>query len=582
MKLKLQNHSGRSQALAVGLLAIMVIFVVQLFILQVVQHGHYRALAEESQVAKLTIPAKRGKLYMQEDNKTVPLVLNEPVYVAFADPHEVQEPEKIVEAMQRIAGGNVLENFADGLDNKNSRYHVMAKGLSREQAEMIKKEDLAGVGLQESEQRVYPEGDMAAQLLGFVDHEGEGQYGIEAALNDRLSGEDGRLEAVTDVRRIPLTIGENDTRIPAKDGDDLVLTIDRGVQAYVEKALQEGLKKVQATQGSVIVMDPSEGSVLAMANFPSYHPGKYSEVEDYEVFRNKVVSEPYEAGSVIKTLTTGVGLDTGKITPNSSYHNTGTVRVADTDIHNAIRSQSLGTTTIQDALHYSLNTGMVYILQQLGGGELNYQARKTLYEYFTNNYLFGKKTGIEQAGEAAGTIISPDEVQGNIVRYANMSFGQGMDTTMVQVAGAFSAAINGGTYYQPHLVAGVKEGDQLKEEKPKVLKEGVLSEEASRTLREMIHKARQDGALGEADKEGYMVGGKTGTSQIIDPETGEYTDDNSIGTYLGFGGTDKPEYVIMVQVKDSKLPGYAGTVAAAPIFGDISNWMIDYLKLQPR
>lgn len=581
MKISLQTGS-RSRVLALGLLCVMAIFTVQLFWLQVVRHSHYKELAEQSQIAKLAIPAKRGKIYIQEDGKTVPLVLNEPIYTAFADPHEVKDPGKIVEVMQRIAGGNVLEGFEDELDDSESRYKVMARQLTREQAEMIKKEDLEGVGLQESDRRVYPEGKMAAQTLGFVNAEGEGMYGLEAALNDQLSGEDGRLEALTDVRRIPLTIGRDDVRIPAKDGDDLVLSIDRGVQAYVEKALEEWLEKVQATQGNVIVMDPNDGGIIAMANYPSYEPAKYTEVEDYRLFQNGVVSEPYEAGSVIKTLTAGIGLDTGKIRPDTTYNNTGMVQVADTEIHNAIKTDSLGTTTIQDALHYSLNTGMVYILEQLGNGHLSYEARQTVYNYFTNNFLFGKPTGIEQANEAAGTIISPDEEQGGIVRYANMTFGQGMDVTMLQVAAAFSASINGGTYYKPHLVDGVKIGDEVKKQDPTVVKNDVLSKEASETLRDMVYKARQDGSISDGDKEGYMLGGKTGTSQIIDPNTGQYTDDDSIGTYLGFGGADRPEYVIMVQVKDSKLPGYAGTVAAAPIFGDIANWMIDYMKLQPR
>lgn len=581
MQLPLHVKS-RSGILAVGLLGVMVIFVIQLFIMQVIQHGHYRELAEESQVAKLTIPAKRGKIYMQEGESVVPLVLNEPVYTAFADPHEVKDPGRIVEVMRQVAGGNLLDGFEDELDDKQSRYKVMARGLTRDQAAMIKEEELEGVGLQEGTRRVYPEGGMAGQMLGFVDGEGNGQYGIEAALNDDLKGKNGRLEALTDVRRIPLTIGRDNVQEPAEDGDDLVLTIDRGIQAQVEKVLEEGLKRVEATEGSIIVMDPNDGGVLAMANYPSYEPAKYTEVEDYKLFQNGVVSEPYEAGSVIKTLTTGIGLDTGKIRPDSSYHNTGMVQVADTEIQNAIKTDSLGTTTIQDALHYSLNTGMVYILQQLGDGELNYQARKTIYDYYTKNFLFGKPTGIEQANEAAGTIISPDEEQGGIVRYANMTFGQGMDVTMVQVAAAFSAAINGGVYYQPHLVDGIKEGDDIKRKEPNVVRDNVLSPEASHTLRDMVHKARQDGSIADGDKEGYMIGGKTGTSQIIDPNTGQYTDDDSIGTYLGFGGAEKPEYVIMVQVKDSKLPGYAGTVAAAPLFGELSNWLIDYMKLQPR
>jgi len=561
---------------------LVVIFVGQLFNLQILQHAHYREEAEKEQVARLTIPAKRGKVYAHDGQNLVPLVLNEPVYTAYADPHEVEDPRKISEVIRRIAGGTVVKDFEDGLTSKQSRYTVLARQLTRKQAELLKKEEIAGVGLQESDRRVYPEGSLAAQLLGYVNSEGKGQYGIEEAANDRLKGEDGLLQAVTDVRRIPLTIGREDIRKPAKNGDDLVLTIDRNIQAYAETALEVGLKRAGATKGSVIVMDPKTAAVKAMANFPTYNPEKYYEVEDYRLFQNNVVSEPYEAGSVIKALTVGVGLDTGVVTPHTTFNNPGFVKVEDRIIRNVEEDPISPAATMTDILQYSLNTGVVFIMQQLGDGSYNRKARNVIYDYFTNHYMFGKKTGIEQAAESRGVVIPPTDVQGNNVRYANMTFGQGMDLTMVQVAAAFSAAVNGGTYYKPHLIAGTRSADgAVKQETPKVVKQNVLKPEVSTTLRDMIYRARQAGVLGGNDR-GYFVGGKTGTSEIIDPATGRYTDANSIGSYVGFGGDTEPKYVIMVQVKDSKLPGYAGTTAAGPIFTDISNWMIDYMKLKAR
>ncbi|HYG84121.1 MAG TPA: penicillin-binding protein 2 [Verrucomicrobiae bacterium] len=581
MSLSFQK-SSRSRVLATGLLVLVVIFVGQLFNLQILQHAHYREEAEKEQVARLTIPAKRGKVYAHDGQNLVPLVLNEPVYTAYADPHEVEDPRKISEVIRRIAGGTVVKDFEDGLTSKQSRYTVLARQLTRKQAELLKKEEIAGVGLQESDRRVYPEGSLAAQLLGYVNSEGKGQYGIEEAANDRLKGEDGLLQAVTDVRRIPLTIGREDIRKPAKNGDDLVLTIDRNIQAYAETALEVGLKRAGATKGSVIVMDPKTAAVKAMANFPTYNPEKYYEVEDYRLFQNNVVSEPYEAGSVIKALTVGVGLDTGVVTPHTTFNNPGFVKVEDRIIRNVEEDPISPAATMTDILQYSLNTGVVFIMQQLGDGSYNRKARNVIYDYFTNHYMFGKKTGIEQAAESRGVVIPPTDVQGNNVRYANMTFGQGMDLTMVQVAAAFSAAVNGGTYYKPHLIAGTRSADgAVKQETPKVVKQNVLKPEVSTTLRDMIYRARQAGVLGGNDR-GYFVGGKTGTSEIIDPATGRYTDANSIGSYVGFGGDTEPKYVIMVQVKDSKLPGYAGTTAAGPIFTDISNWMIDYMKLKAR
>ncbi len=581
------SFKSRPQLLALLLLFVIGIFVIRLFYLQVIRHDYYEAQAMKSQKTKFTIAPERGAIYARNGRQgIVPLVLNETVYTVFADPKEVKDPSKIKEVISRVAGGTIVEDtFKNDLlrDNK-LRYVVLARQVSLAQAQLIKKEDLAGVGMQETTRRVYPEGSLAAQTLGFVNAEEKGQYGIEQALNARLTGTPGLLQAVTDVRRIPLTIGKDDINIPAKDGDDLVLTIDRNIQAQAEQILQAGLQRVNATKGSLLVMDPNDGSVLAMANTPTFDPAQYNKVEDGEVFQNQIVTNPYEAGSVIKTLTMGAGLDSGAVSYNSTYNNTGKVQVDDTTIRNVEEDPIFPGTTMTDVLRYSLNTGVVYVLQQMGGGDVNQKARETLENYFTNHYRFGKLTGIEQAGEAEGTIIGANEGYGRNVRYANMTFGQGMDVTMIQSAAAFSAAINGGTYYQPHLVSGTRQLDgSITADTSKVLGTNVLKPEISAQLQEMIYQGRHQGFFGKFDPSGYRVGGKTGTSQIIDPATGKYSDKNSVGSYLGFGGTDTPKYVIMVRVLDSKATGgYEGTTAAGPIFNDMSNWMLQYLQLRPK
>ncbi|RWZ79458.1 MAG: penicillin-binding protein 2 [Candidatus Chaera renei] len=578
-----RSKRTRTKGMVWLMLVIGALFVFRLFWLQVVQHDYYQNEAQKEQVARFTIPAKRGQIYARDGSSgIVPLVLNEAVYTVYADPQVVVDKTKVVDLMQRVAGGNLVGGFPAALDNRQSRYAVLARQLNKTQAELIKQADLQGVGVQEGTKRVYPEGSLGAQLLGFVDADGRGQYGVEGALDSQLRGVPGLLKAVTDVRRIPLSIGKGDINVPAKDGQNLVLNVDRNIQARAEQALKDGLARSKATHGSVLIMDPYSGRILAMASSPSYNPDKYYQVKDYSLFQNRVVSEPYEAGSVVKTLTMGVGLDKGVIEPGTVYNNTGSVRVADFTIKNAT-PDSIGPTTMIDVLHYSLNTGAVFVLQQLGGGSINDQAKQTLYDYFTKRYRLGQNTGIEQQGEAPGVVIPPTDPQGGAVRYANMTFGQGMDVTMIQVASAFSAAINGGTYYKPQLVGGILLPDgSVQDQPPTVLASNVISPTASAKLQDMVAAARHNGFLAFTDPPGYRIGGKTGTSQIIDPKTGKYTNDNSIGTYLGFGGGAKPRYVIMVRVKDSKLPGYAGTVAAAPIFADISNWLLQYLRIPPN
>jgi cell division protein FtsI/penicillin-binding protein 2 len=590
MKLPLQLYfpKRRTSILAVLLCSVMGLIVIKLFIIQVLQHNTYKQKAFDEQVAKFVLPATRGQIYAKDRGQVVPLAMNQPVYLAFVDPQEIggaRNKSKILSAMREIAGGNVLDGFEERLDDSKTRYVVMAQKLSQTQAELIKKKNLPGVGLTGTQQRVYPEGALAAQVLGFVNSEGKGQYGVEEALDTQLKGVNGRLQTVTDVRRIPLTISKDDISQPAKNGRNLVLSIDRSSQAYVEQALKKGLMNVRASQGSVVVMNPNNGQVLAMANYPSYNPSEYGKVDDYSVLQNNVVSQPYEVGSVMKTLTMGAGLDSGAVTRNSTFNDaTGCVQVDDRKICNVEEDPRTANATMIDVLHYSLNTGVDYILRQMGGGSFNRQGRDKLYEYFKNHYRFAETTGIEQAGEASGVMIAPDKAEGNNVRYANMAFGQGMDITMIQMAAAFSAAINGGIYYQPTIISGeTTDGSQLKTQPSNIMRKDTLQPSTSTTLRNMIVEGRQLGVLGGKDPSGYAVGGKTGTSQIIDRQTGEYTDANSIGSYIGFGGTSGqlPQYVIMVMVKDSKAPGYAGTTAAGPIFQDISNFMIQHLQLQP-
>lgn len=577
MKLELQAGS-RTKLLAIVVIGLMAIFVVRLFYLQIIMHDEYVAEAMQEQVKRLTIPAKRGLIYAMDGEKPVQLVMNETVYTLFADPHIVTDQKKALGTIRKVAGGN-MQPHADQLISKTeTRYQILAKNLSRDQAEMIKKEKITGIGFQEESRRVYPEGRLAAQTLGFVNAENKGQYGVEGKLDDQLTGEDGMLQSVTDVSSVPLTIGNKNVNQPAKNGEDFVLSIDRNVQSYAEKALADGLKRTKAQKGSVIVMDPQTGKVMAMANLPTYNPAEFTKVSDPDAFNNAVATAPYEAGSVIKTMTVATGIDKNVIQPNSTYVNNDSINVGGKIIKNATKGQT-GTITIQRALNYSLNTGMVTVAQRLGDGKnITLQARTTMYDYFHDRLKLGQKTGIELTGEAEGNIVLPTSNNGAEVQYSNMSFGQGMDVTMVQVSAAFSALVNGGTYYTPTVINGTMNDAVFAPSDPTPSQSGVIRKETSEKVREMVHTARAT-FYGGSDKKGYEVGGKTGTSQTI--VNNDYSDEQTIGTYLGYGGDDKPRYVIMVQVSGKGM-NLEGGKHAMPIFTDISNWMIDYLKLQPK
>lgn len=576
------NLAKRTHALMVLVFALGAIIILRLFYVQVIMHDYYEAEALKEHIGKFTVSAKRGEVFARDGQKITPLVLNEPSYTVYADARYVKDASKTLETLRRIAGGNVVDGVDDALKDTEKQYVVLAKQLSKDQAELLKKENLAGVGLQEGERRVYPEGQLAAQVLGFVNGEGKGQYGVEEGLTGELAGTPGLLKAVTDVNGIPISVGQESIQTPAVDGTNLVLSIDRNIQSYAEQALKSGLERVHATKGSVVVLNPNNGQVMAMANVPTYDPNNYGSVTDFTAFQNATISDPYEAGSVMKTLSMATGLNEGVVQPETTYNNTGSTQVADATIKNAENSH-LGTLSMKEVIKYSYNTGMVFVLRQLGGGDINQAARQKLYQYYTDRFFLGRPTSISLAGESGGEIVPPDDPQGGPVRYANMTFGQGMTVTMLQEASAFASAINGGVYYTPQILYGRMNDDgTVSPTSPVVRKSDVITPATSEKLRGMLEWARGSSSQGTRDKPGYSIGGKSGTAQVYDPATGKYSDTNTIGSYIGYGGKDHPEYVIMVRVMDAHIGDFAGTAAAAPIFADISNWLLDYLKIGPR
>ena len=573
---------SRSRILAAIVLLFGAVFVVRLFQLQILQHSHYVSLAQNEQVKKERLPAKRGEIYALSGATPVKLVLNETVYTVFVDPVVIQEndeEEEVASLMKQVAGGNVRDGFEKLLAVPESRYQIIATRVTRTQAEKIKEKKLLGIGFTAVSQRVYPEGTTAGQVLGFVNAEGVGNYGVEGYLNKDLSGTDGRLETVTDVSDVPLTIGDRNVREPARDGENIVLSIDRNIQAKTEDVIGSHARKLGATLVSAVVMDPNTGKVMAMANTPSYDPAKYYTVTDASLFNNAVVSKPYEPGSTIKTFTMGTALEKSVARPGDTFYNTDHIKIDGYTISNATLGMT-GQISFQTAMDWSLNTGFVTLGMRMGDGvHVNQKARSILYDYFYNHFRLGQRTGIELANEAPGSVISPQDAEGNEIRYANMTFGQGMESTMIQIAAGFSALVNGGTYYAPTIIDGKVAGGIYQQNSAQApLQRNVVSEKTSKYLRDMIVKARRT-LTWNGDKQGYQIGGKTGTAQV--PVPGGYSDKETIASYVGFGGQDRPQYVIMVSVY-GKNKVFGGSTEAMPVFTDISNWMLDYLKIQPK
>lgn len=561
------------------LLAVCALFVIRLFYLQVIRHDFYRKAALNYQLKEYQIPAERGAILAHNGSSISPLVLNETKYTLFADPVYIEDHEKAAAQIAEATGQNVSE-IVELLKTPDTRYVVLAKKLDKQIAEKIEKLEILGIGTREQSYRTYPQGSLASQVLGFVNDEGLGQYGLEQYLDKSLSGAAGELRAITDSRGVPLVSNPDNIISEPQPGEDITLTIDIGMQSRVEDLLKAGLERSKSEEGSVVVMDANTGAIKAMANYPTYDPSKINEVKDISALANAAVSSPLEIGSVMKSLTTAAGLEEDVITPNTSFYNEGFVVLGDhkiTDVHS-----SQGTQTIETTLVESLNTGAVWILKQIGRGSIGERARLTWYDYMTKHYFFGQVTGIEQAGEAAGYVPSPED-NGEAINltYANTAFGQAMTATPVQVAAAFSSIVNGGKYYQPRLVDSIEKDGTEQVVQPIVRKDDVISEQTSKEMRDLLETVLM-GNIPSASRKGYQVGGKTGTAELINPENGKYYTDRWNGTYTGFVGGDKAEYVIVTLVRVPKIPGYAGFTAAAPLFRDVSNMLLDNFGVTPK
>ena len=517
---------------------------------------------------------------MMDGEEPVPVVLNQTVFSVIVDPQTASE-DAVAEAMKKIDKSKwTVSDVSEIFANKDLRYFIAAKGVSRDEYTKFIEVVPAGVYTKSSNQRVYAEGELAASTLGFVNADGVGQYGVEGALNKDLAGKNGMLKTITDVNKVALSIGEDNVRIPAEDGKNVVLTIDRNIQKKVEEVLAQHMKDTGIGHGSSMVYDPNSGKVLAMVSFPSYNPADYGNVADASVYVNDVLETPYEPGSICKGFTMAAAINEGKMTADTEYYNTGSTTVDGWPIDNAQKEKQLGTITMRTALQWSLNTGSVQALRLLGGSaeEITQRGKELLYNYYHEHFGLGKPTGIELY-EGVGIVVPPDSEYAYNSTYANMTFGQGLDVTMVQVAAGWSSIINGGNYYQPTVIAGYmdKNGKFIKADAREPVRTGTVTPETSATMREMLHATRW--WMGDPDE--YYFGGKTGTAQAI--RDGAYVMDEFISGYIGYGGSsqDHPEYVIITKMWD-KGRTVSSDEDVRPVFEDLKMWMIDYLRIKPN
>lgn len=570
----------RRLGLMVSLAALMgAILLWRLFYLQVVERGRYLAIASKTQLRQYQIPASRGEIYLLDGDKKTPLVLNQNLKTIYANPRLVADKVKAARALAEIMGDSEESYYKLLVQDK--AYVTLKTKLSAAVAERVLNLKLPGVGTLDQQYRVYPEGSLAGQTAGFVNADGQGQYGIEGYLNTDLSGTPGIVGAKTDTRGNPIATADNMV-IPPKHGTSYILTIDRNIQAQAEKYLKQGVEVVGAKSGSVVIMDPDSGAIKAMASWPSYDPAQYSKVSDYKLFTNPAVSNLFEPGSGFKIFTMAAGIDTGKVSAGTIYDDTGSVEVDGRTIRNA-ENHRFGKQNMTDVIQKSLNTGMVFVLKSLGGdpNSINLAGKKLLHEYLTKRFGFGAATGVEQSGEAAGRVNVPTNQNGNNVNYANMTFGQGTSVTMLQMTSAMAAIANGGKLYQPRLIhAEISPDLELKPTKPKLVNGQSVSPTTAASLTSMLEMVVQKGSGWATRMDGYRIAGKTGTAQIPRADGKGYEEGKNIGSFIGFAPAEQPRFVMMVRVDEPRTNGFAESTAV-PIFAEITKWLLNYYAIPP-
>lgn len=562
----------RTRALTVIAGIITAVIVLRLFSLQVLQYGFYRALAEGQHSLYEQLFPTRGKIYMTErgSDSLFPLATNEPLTLVYANPsHITDDPETISRELSPILdvdAGIIYERIT----KENDLYEPLRHGVRQTTVDAVRALEIPGIEFSPEQVRMYPEGRFGSHLSGFLGFDGDvrkGQYGIEGAFDDKLKGTQGYLKAEKDAAGRWIAVGGL-SLAPAVNGDDIVLTIDRAIEHEACKKLDEAVQKHGADSGSVIVMDPKTGAILAMCGDPDFDPNDYGKVDDPKAYSNPAIYFQYEPGSVMKAVTMAAAIDQGAVSPATTYTDDGEVKIGKYTIKNS-DGKAHGIQTMTQVLEESLNTGAIFAMRQVGP--------KTFASYL-EKFGFGEKTGIGLPGESAGDLstLRPDKE----IYAATASYGQGVTVTPLQLTAAFGAIANRGTLMKPFVVKEIRHADGTVTKTQPVEVRSVVRPETATTVGAMLVNVVKNGHGKRAGVPGYYIAGKTGTAQVPRTDGPGYQDDVTIGTFAGFGPVEDPAFVMAVRIDRPRDVQFAES-SAAPLFGNLAAFILHYLDVPP-
>ena len=514
--------------------------------LQAVQAQPLDRLARGQHHATIEVPAARGSLL---DRHGVELAIGKQAITVYANPRHVPNPRATA-----MAVGRVLQIDADRLYPKladRSRGFVyVARKADPKRAKALKALNLTGLGFYPEERRAYPQGSVAAHVLGFAGLDNRGIAGLELALDKKLAGRNGRQTIVRDPSGRTLDVL---SAVQPVEGSNVRLTLDNFLQANAQSVLLQTVRQWGAKAASAVILDPRTGEVLALASEPAFDANRFPET-NRDTQRNRAVTDTYEPGSTLKVVTVAAALSTGLVSPSTQFTLPASIRVADRVIHEAHRS---GTErmTVAEILSRSSNVGTITLAELLGRSRL---------ETWIERFGFGHRTGIDFPGETPG--ILPFYWSGSTI--GTLPIGHGIAVTPVQMAAAYGAVANGGVWLRPRLVA----------DRP-AKRRRVMSRRVANQLMSMLRDVVIEGTGTEAEVEGYQVAGKTGTAAKPDPRGG-YSKSRYVASFVGVVPASAPQLVVLVTVDEPRGAIWGGVVAA-PAFQQIAHFALQYLEIPP-
>ena len=514
--------------------------------LQAVQARPLDRMARGQHHATIEVPAARGSIL---DRNGVELAIGKQAITVYANPRHVADARATA-----IAAGRVLrldpERLYGKLADRSRGFVYIARKTDPKRAEALKALDLTGLGFYPEERRAYPQGSVAAHVLGFAGLDNRGLSGLELARDKTLGGRNGRQTIVRDPFGRTLDVL---SAVPPVEGRNVRLTLDNTLQANAQSVLQRTVRQWGAKAASAVVLDPNTGEVLAMASEPGFDANRFPETAE-DATRNRAVTDTYEPGSTLKVVTVAAALSEGLVAPSTPFTLSPNIHVADRVIHEAHRTRT-ERMTVAEILSRSSNVGTITLAQLLGRSRL---------ETWIERFGFGKKTGVDFPGETSG--ILPFYWSGSTI--GTLPIGHGIAVTPVQMAAAYATVANGGVWLRPHLVAGEP-----------VKRRRVISKGVSDQLMSMLRDVVIEGTGTEAEVEGYQVAGKTGTAAKPDPRGG-YSKTRYVASFVGVVPASAPELVVLVTV-DEPHGAIWGGVVAAPAFQQLAHFALQYLEIPP-